>query len=125
MSINKGTKIAYIINMTFKKDFGKKVKEIREARGLTQDQLAELIDYETQSLSLVENGHRGVSFATLEKLVKVLNTEPADLFTFEETQNPPALIKTIIKSLTALDAESLRYIINVIKEFVKYKTKTK
>ena len=39
--------------MDKKKLLGKRIKEIRKARGLTQEKLAELIDIETCSLSAI------------------------------------------------------------------------
>lgn len=46
-----------------KKCFGARIKEIREARGINQEQLAELINMESRHLSRIETGK---SFTTME-----------------------------------------------------------
>lgn len=42
--------------MDNKKLLGKRIKEIRKHKGLTQEQLSEMIDIETSSLSGIESG---------------------------------------------------------------------
>ncbi len=53
------------------KAIGKRIQEIRKQRGLTQEQLAELIDISTHYLSALE---RGIYNIKLDLLVKMLNT---------------------------------------------------
>lgn len=54
------------------KAFGKRVAEIRRQRGLTQEQLAELADITTLSLSYIEQGRRWPRLVTLHKLANCL-----------------------------------------------------
>ena len=42
--------------MDFKKAFGEKLKRIRKSRGLTQEQLAEIIEIDSRNLSRIEFG---------------------------------------------------------------------
>lgn len=65
-----------------KKMFGKRVKELREKRGLTQAQLAEKIGVEPVSISSIEVGRYGSHFKTIEKLMKALKVKARDLFDF-------------------------------------------
>lgn len=65
-----------------KKNFGKRVKELREAKGLTQAQLAEKIGVEPVTVSNIEVGRYGAHFSTIEKLVKALGVKAKDLFDF-------------------------------------------
>ena len=51
---------------------GARVKEAREAAGLTQERLAELIDITAQYLSGVERGAVGLSVPVLQRLCSVL-----------------------------------------------------
>ena len=46
-----------------KKCFGARMKEIRESRGLNQEQLAELVNMESRHISRIETGK---SFTTIE-----------------------------------------------------------
>lgn len=62
------------------KAFGKRVAEIRRKRGLTQEQLAELADMTTLSLSYIEQGRRWPRLVTLHKLADRLKVPIAELF---------------------------------------------
>ena len=58
---------------TLKEKLGKRIKEIRKSRNLTQEKLAEMIGLDTPNLSNIERGKRFLSSETLEKIVKSLN----------------------------------------------------
>lgn len=62
------------------KAFGKRIAEIRRKRGLTQEQLAELADMTTLSLSYIEQGRRWPRLITLHKLADRLKVPVAELF---------------------------------------------
>jgi len=66
------------------KKLGKRIAELRRARKLTQEQLAEALDCSVEFISLVERGVNAPSVASLEKFAKILKIEVNDLFTFEE-----------------------------------------
>ena len=42
--------------MELKKNIGKRIKELRKKRGLSQERLAELVNIEQNSLSYIETG---------------------------------------------------------------------
>jgi transcriptional regulator with XRE-family HTH domain len=60
------------------KAFGKRVAEIRRARGLTQEQLAEKADVTPLSIAFIEQGRRWPRLATLHKLAKCLDISPSE-----------------------------------------------
>lgn len=60
------------------------IKEYREMRGLTQQQLADKIEVQRNSISRYENGGREPDPATLIKLAKALNTTVDSLLVGEE-----------------------------------------
>ena len=55
--------------MNIKKELGEKIKRLRKSRGLTQEQLAELVDISSRNLSNIE---QGISFAKAETLEKII-----------------------------------------------------
>jgi transcriptional regulator with XRE-family HTH domain len=65
------------------KKLGQHIADLRRARELTQEQLAEAVDCSVEFISLVERGVNAPSVAGLEKFAKALNVEVRDLFTFE------------------------------------------
>ncbi len=84
-----------------KKNFGKKVKYYREKKGFTQEQLAEKLDINCRSLSFIECGTNFVSAETLNKLCRVLEVSPKQLFDFDYfIQNPENTEKALIELIS-------------------------
>ena len=61
------------IQARYRKDFGTRLKRARQALGLTQQQLGDLIRISSQGVSLYELGKRDASIPTIIKFAKVLN----------------------------------------------------
>lgn len=74
---------------------GKRIKELRLRKGLSQETLAELAEIEPTSLSNIENGRNYPSFGTLEKIMKQLETNFSNVFDFSQHGDPDDLIKEI------------------------------
>ena len=66
------------------KELGRRIADLRRARKLTQEQLAEKVGCSVEFISLVERGVNAPSVAGLEKFAKVLKVQVRDLFTFQE-----------------------------------------
>lgn len=58
----------------------KTMKQLREKKGLTQEQVAKLIDTTVTFISLLENGKRNASDETKKKLAKIYDCEISDIF---------------------------------------------
>ncbi len=65
---------------------GKRIGDLRRAKKLTQEQLAEAVGCSVEFVSLVERGINSPSVAGLEKFSEVLSVEVKDLFTFEHNK---------------------------------------
>jgi len=63
------------------RDFGLSVNYYRKLRGLTQEQLAEKMDVNYETISRLENANTGISGDTLFALSKALNVSLGELFT--------------------------------------------
>lgn len=64
------------------KALGKNIKDHRKQSGLTQEQLAELCDFDPTYISLLERGKRNPAFLTVVKIAKHLKCEVVDLVAF-------------------------------------------
>lgn len=64
---------------TYPERFGSTIREHREARDLTQDQLADAAGLNRAHISLIERGHRSVRLETIERLARALQVQPGDL----------------------------------------------
>lgn len=68
--------------MPIKDYFGQNLKHLRKERGLTQEQLSEMINLDVRQYSRIETGKGFPSLSTLEKMCSVLKINPACLFDF-------------------------------------------
>lgn len=64
------------------KQLGKRIAELRRAKGLSQEQLAGKARYSTEFISLVERGLNAPSVAGLSRIAKGLKVEIKELFEF-------------------------------------------
>ena len=83
----------------FKKLFGKRVKELRIKNGLTQEQLAEMIDVGERNLSKIECGNVFVKASTITKLIDALKIEPKELFEFAQHNEKEYLKNMLITEI--------------------------
>jgi transcriptional regulator with XRE-family HTH domain len=60
--------------------FGRRLAELRKARGLTQAEFADALEISRLSLAYFETGRRWPRPVTLQKLAKNLKVTVADLF---------------------------------------------
>lgn len=96
---------------------GENVKKYRKLRGLTQEKLAEKLDMEIKSLSLIETGNGFVSAKTLGKLAEVLQVSPSILLEDANSNNTEQLYSDSLKALEILKnnpekLKALNYILN-------------
>ncbi|MEP7264971.1 MAG: helix-turn-helix transcriptional regulator [Bacteroidota bacterium] len=59
---------------------GSKIKELRNTKKITQQDLARLCDFEKASMSRIESGRTNTTILTLLKISKVLEVPLQDLF---------------------------------------------
>ena len=93
----------------FKKLFGKRIKELRIKNGLTQEQLAEMIDVGERNLSKIECGNVFVKAKTITKLIDALKIEPHELFEFFQHKE-----KEYLKDLLITEIQNDKIDINLL-----------
>ncbi|MBC2653613.1 helix-turn-helix domain-containing protein [Novosphingobium aerophilum] len=65
--------------MDMRRLIGQNFARIRQARGLTQEQVAERSGFSQQYISGLERGHRNPTVVTLFELAQALGASPLDL----------------------------------------------
>lgn len=67
------------MNANANRNFGSRVRAVRNDRGLSQERLAELADLSRDYVGSVERGERDVSMSTMLKLARALGVPLAEL----------------------------------------------
>jgi transcriptional regulator with XRE-family HTH domain len=62
------------------KTLGERIRELREARGLTQREIANRIGIDDYYISRLENNHVNPTLATMQKIATALDVELRDFF---------------------------------------------
>jgi transcriptional regulator with XRE-family HTH domain len=65
--------------MDIRKKFGKRVKELRQSKGLSQEGLALLADLDRTYIPSIEKGERNVSIEVIQKLSVALGIKISEL----------------------------------------------
>ncbi len=61
---------------------GKHIKALRQEKGITQEQLAELLSISRTHMGHIEQGRKSPSLDLLEKIAKKLGVKVKDIFPF-------------------------------------------
>lgn len=95
---------------------GLRVKQAREAAGLTQERLAELLDVTAQYLSGVERGAVGLSVPILSRLCSVLLVS-SDFILTGDTE--PSDVTSITARLSRLPPEHIENVENLLNRYME------
>ena len=101
--------------------FGKILQQIRKARGLTQEKLAELAGIHEKHISKLELGTYMPSFNTLNKILKALDLSIEDVcLNFEKVSanDNPFYIKSI-QILNSANEQELEFYYGLLKQAKK------
>lgn len=93
---------------------GRNIKSIRISKGLTQDNLAELVSCNTSHISNIENNHTKVSLNVLLAIANVLNTSIDYLLSDQYENSSLALDNEILRVLANCDNEKKEKILKII-----------
>ncbi len=106
--------------MEIKQLFGKKVRNLRIKKGLTQDELAKMAGISQRSLSGIETGENFLSAETLTNLLKCFDISIDELFMIEHLKPTDELIKEISNDIKNLhDEEKIKTIYKLIKTVLR------
>jgi transcriptional regulator with XRE-family HTH domain len=60
--------------------FGKRVRQLRDERGISQEKLGELAKVHRTYVGMIERGEKNVTLTNIEKFAKALKVDIKDLF---------------------------------------------
>jgi transcriptional regulator with XRE-family HTH domain len=96
---------------------GKKFKEIRAKRKITQESFSEMIGLEPSSLSNIETGKSFPSMQTILNLIKEFNIEPQELFNYTYLSDDKILESEIIEIIKRQSSDKKQILYRIIKAF--------
>ena len=106
--------------MKYAKAFGRRLKSMREAAGLTQEQVAERTRGDAKYLSALENGRSSPTLDTIMALAKALNVPASDFVVLEgEDSDARFLRRRIDAALDACNEEKLRRVYRLVRDVLE------
>ena len=94
--------------------FGKRLKEVRKSRHLTQERLAEIINIDTKQVCRIENGSCFTTFETLQKISTALSISLYELFNYEHKKSKDILIEEINEILNKMSENNIELVHKIV-----------
>lgn len=98
---------------------GERIRELRKVRGLTQEQLAELVDVEQKHVSRLELGKSFPTIERLEKIAVALNVQLRDFFEFIHLADQDTRTNSINEMLKGLNEDNQKIAYKVFRGIIK------
>ena len=106
---------------TLSMQVGKRIKELREAKGMKQVELADLIDMEATNLSKLEKGVHLPKEDNLNKITNALNVEIKDLFDFGHIKTKQELVNDINTIFEQSTLEEMQFFHKIMMSYKELK----
>lgn len=103
---------------TAKELLGMRIREVRKARHLSQERLAEKVGVEPKQISRIEGGKSAPSLDTLEAIAKHLQVEMKDLFDFQHLVAEERVEEQAIRLLGMMDDQARRLALRILQALV-------
>lgn len=104
---------------------GKRLRQMRNEKGLTQAVLAERADMSDTYLAGIERGERNIALETLQKIVTALEVEPIDAFRFggleleEGLEEKREVVRLISAFLEERSLEEIKLVRKITQDVMK------
>lgn len=96
------------IKVTDMYEIGAKIRDRRIALGLSQDDLADMVGSDGNSISRHENGTREMKITQFCQYAEALCDDPADLLPDRLTKKPTGTHEKLMRAASSLSEEELR-----------------
>jgi transcriptional regulator with XRE-family HTH domain len=101
--------------------FGKRLRQLRKARNLTQEQLGHAAKVDWKFVGAIERGIKSPSFPVLGRIAKALKAEPYELFLPERlaTGQLEQHTKAVLADLKKIDHATIEYFFSELLQAVQ------
>ena len=100
--------------MTVKELIGRRIKEARQGKGLSQEALSEKIGMSAKYLSSIERGKENPTLDTLIKLADALEVETSELFNYQHEKSPKELRQLVSRFMEEGHDDKLKLMAKII-----------
>ncbi len=104
--------------MQTKELIGKRIKELRKSRNMSQEFLAEQLGIEPRQLSKLETGKHYPSFETMSNLLKILGISFEDFINIEHLSSEFNTEREIMALIGKLDDNQLQIVYKILKALI-------
>ena len=104
--------------MNIKKDFGQRIKELRNKKGITQYQLAEMVGIDPKHMSHIETGRSFPKADLIEKFANALEIDYPELFSTQYLEDREIIFKKLINYLKNASDSELQVIYKLISGYL-------
>jgi DNA-binding XRE family transcriptional regulator len=98
---------------------GERIKEIRNRRKMTQEDVAKLIEIDPKSISRIERGEFAPSLDTIEKIAYSLSVEIKDLFEFEHLRGIKQTKDACQKMLNCANEGETKILLKIMRAVIR------
>lgn len=98
---------------------GRRIRNLRRLRDLTQEELAEKASLSGKYLGEIERGVANATIDTIENLAEALEVELPDLFEISHEDDRRRILKEISNLLDKADDNSVKLVFRVIKALLQ------
>lgn len=96
-------------------EIGQRIRRIRKARGMSQEQLAERVGISTTHMSHIETANTKLSLPVFVDIAEALETQTDALLYDKPRESVSTSIEDIIGILESCDAKQVRIITDIVK----------
>lgn len=104
--------------MNIKKDFGLRIKELRNKKGITQYQIAEMVGIDPKHMSHIETGRSFPKADLIEKFAAALEIDYTELFKTQHLDNRDALLEKLYNYLENATDNELQVIYKLVSGYM-------
>ena len=85
-------------------EIGERIKKLREARGLSQKEVASMIKMDQSQYSKLEKDKTDPSVSTLAKVAKALGAQLSELFAYDLLRDVNSYDKSVMEKISLIDS---------------------
>lgn len=98
---------------------GLRIKELRNKSGMTQAELAELVNIDPKHQSCIENGRNFPSADLIEKYAKAFNIDVSEVIEVKHIKDRKILIKEIMREINIASDNDIKLIHRIVFDILK------